>query len=76
MNQIKINILKKGDTVLFMNHETLAIKRKGGEVDVYRIYLDDQKLLRIDMENVITIGFGAGTISCVVDDEGTEIITF
>jgi hypothetical protein len=75
-SKIKIGVMKKGDSVLSASQDFIAIKRKNGEVDIIRIYFDENKLPRLDMGNIVTIGYGDGSVSTVVDDDGSEIITF
>jgi hypothetical protein len=73
---IKINILKKGDAVLFLNQDIAAVRRKNGEVDVYKLFYDENNLPRIDTENKTTIGYGDGAITVTLDDAVTKITTF
>jgi hypothetical protein len=75
-SKIKIGIMKKGDSILSASQDFVAIKRKNGEVDIIRLYFDENKLPRLDMENMVTIGYGEGSVSTVVDEDGCEITTF
>ena len=75
MANMKIEILKKGDSVLFVNQGLVAINRKSGEVDLFKLYFDDDGLPRIDIENVLTIGYGNNSVTTIVDDN-TTITTF
>ena len=76
MANIKINILKRGDTVLFLNQDIIAIQRKSGEVYIFKFFYDENNLPRIDIENKSTIGFGDGSITVAVDGDSTEVTTF
>lgn len=52
-----IGILKKGDRVINVTSDFIAVERKGGEVDIIPIFKDGE-VLRVDPENIVTIGFG------------------
>ena len=54
---MKINVMSKGDKVLNVTSELLTIQRKNGEVDIIPLILDDSGV-RIDTENIVTIGYG------------------
>lgn len=70
---IKIGVLKKGDSVLSITSEFIAVQRKNGEVDVIPI-IKDEVGLRVDIEHILTIGYGNNIIQAVTDD--IEITTF
>lgn len=68
-----IGVLKKGDRVLSVAADFIAVERKNGEVDI--IPLDKQDgSLRVDMEHVVTIGYGDNIVQ-TTDGEMT-ITTF
>ena len=71
---MKINILRKGDEVLHVNQDFIAVKRKNGEVDIIKLDFSDG-LPRIDLENIITIGYGNNTI-VAENMDGESVITF
>ena len=71
---MKINILRKGDEVLHVNQNFIAVKRKNGEVDIIKLDFSDG-LPRIDLENIITIGYGNNTI-VAENMDGESVITF
>lgn len=73
---IEINILKKGDSVLSINDRFLAVKRKNGEVDIYKVMFNDDGELAIDPLKSTTIGYGDGIVSKKLDDGETTIFTF
>lgn len=54
---MKIEVMKKGDRVINVTTEFVAIQRKNGEVDIIPMVMDETGL-RVDMENIVTIGFG------------------
>jgi hypothetical protein len=76
MTNIRINILKKGDSVLSINQDIVAVQRKNGEVDIFRFFFDENNLPRIEIDKKSTIGYGDGSITVILDDDGTEITTF
>lgn len=59
---MRINILKKGDDVLSVNKEFIAVKRVNGEVDLIPLY-EDEMGLRINTDKIVTIGYGDNTVS-------------
>jgi len=77
MNNTKINILKKGDTVISATESTIAIQRKNGEVDVIPIIIKNGTR-RVDVENIITISYGNNTVETSVKYEtgNVQIVTF
>lgn len=62
-----IGILKKGDSVLNVTAEFIVVQRKNGEVDIVPL-LKDETGLRIDVENIVTIGYGNNTVQATKDD--------
>lgn len=62
-----INILKKGDHVINVTAEFIAVERKNGEVDVIPL-LRDETRLRVDVENIVTIGFGDNIVQTTNGD--------
>lgn len=73
---ISINILKKGDEVLSINERFLAIKRKGGTVDIYNVVFNEEGELGIDPVKSAEIGYGEGLVEKVLDDGETKVFTF
>ncbi len=71
-----ISILRKGDTVICVNDRFLAIKRKHGEVDIYKVLFDEKNEFLIDPLKTATIGFGEGTVSIDMEDGETTVYTF
>ena len=71
---MKINVLRKGDKVLSVTSEFLAIQRKTGEVDILPIISDEQGV-RIETEKVVTVGFGDNMVESEVID-GVVVTTF
>jgi len=58
---MKIGILKKGDKVLNVTSEFIAVQRKNGEVDVVPLVKDEMGL-RVDIEGIVTIGYGENVV--------------
>lgn len=63
---MRINILKKGDSVLSVNKDFIAVRRANGEVDLIPLMEDDMGL-RINTSKIVTIGYGNNTVSSEVD---------
>jgi hypothetical protein len=68
-----IRILKKGDRVINVTSDFIAVQRKNGEVDIISIVRDNETL-RIDPESVITIGYGDNVVQTESGD--VTITTF
>ena len=64
---MKIGIMKKVDKVISITSEFIAVERKNGEVDVIPI-VSDETGLRVDIEHIVTIGYGNNTVSVESDD--------
>lgn len=62
-----IGVMKKGDHVINVTSELIAIQRKSGEVDILPL-LRDETGLRVNTEEIITIGFGNNTVQTEVGD--------
>lgn len=73
---IEINILNKGDSVIAINEQFLAIKRKSGEIDIYRVMFNAEGEFSIDPVKAAVIGFGDGVVSKKLDDGDTTVFTF
>ena len=71
---MKLGLMRKGDTVLSVSQYFVAIKRKKGEVDIIPIVRDGEGW-RLDLENIISIGYGDNTVS-FENDFGVQITTF
>lgn len=72
---IKFEILKKGDTVLNVWENHIAVKKKSGEVEIYQFYLDEQGLPRLT-DNTILVTQGKGSVTVTADDSEVEVFTF
>ena len=68
-----IGVLRKGDHVLCVSADFIAVERKNGEVDVIP-FIKDDGALRIDTENIVTIGYGDNIVQATSDD--VTITTF
>lgn len=64
---VKIGLLKKGDQVISVTQEFVAVQRKNGEVDIIPLVKDEMGL-RVDIENIVTIGYGNNTVQATTDD--------
>lgn len=71
---MKIRVLQKGDKVIGVTTEFIAVRRKNGEVDLIKI-LNEGGMLRINTEDIVTIGFGDNVVE-VADEDGEVISTF
>lgn len=70
---MKINILKKGDKVLFVNHQFVAVQRKNGEVDLIPLSVDENNVPIVDIQNIVTISYGDNSIEASAKTENGEI---
>ncbi len=68
-----IGILKKGDRVISVTSELIAVERKNKEVDIIPLSKEDGAL-RIDTENIVTIGYGDNIVQATEGD--VTITTF
>lgn len=73
--QIKIGVLKKGDEVLNVWDNNVAVKKKNGDVEIFHYDLDKDGLPRLS-ENTVLITQGDGSIKAKSDDDSIEIETF
>lgn len=73
--QVRFEILKKGDTVLNVWDNNIAIKRKNGEVEIVHYDLGEDGLPRIS-NNSILITQGDGIVRAKSEDSSFEVGTF
>lgn len=71
---MKIRILHRGDKVLNVTKDFIAVRRKNGEVDLIG-FLNENGGMRIDLENIVTIGFGDNIIE-TENENGVTISNF
>ena len=69
-----LELLKKGDEVLNVTNEFVAIRRKKGEVDIIPIIKLDEGW-HVDFENIVTIGYGNNTVT-FENRNGVQITNF
>lgn len=71
---LNVNFLQKGDEVLSITDHILAVRRKNGEVDLYKVVVgDDEEMpIYVDPIKIAVIGFGNGTVEKELDD-GTKL---
>lgn len=62
-----IGIMKKGDSVICVTSELIAVRRTNGEVDVIPLAKDETGL-RVDTEGIVTIGYGSNTVQETIGD--------
>lgn len=68
-----IGVLKKGDHVINVTSEFIAVERKNGEVDIIPL-IRNGEALRVDSENIVTIGYGDNIVQTKAGD--VTITTF
>ena len=68
-----IGILKKGDRVISVTSELIAVERRNKEVDIIPLSKEDG-VLRVDIENIVTIGYGDNIVQA--SDGDVTITTF
>lgn len=73
--QMKIEVLNKGDTVLNVWENSIAIQRKNGDVEIIQYELSANGIPRIKPDSIL-ITKGDGSIRIVNDDSTFEIGTF
>lgn len=61
--EMRIDILKKGDEVLSVDKDFIAVKRVNGEVDLIPLIEDEKTGLRVNVSKIVTIGYGDNTVS-------------
>lgn len=64
---LRIGVLKKGDQVFSVTTEFIVVQRKNGEVDIIPL-IKDEMGLRVDIGNIVTIGYGNNTVQASSDD--------
>ena len=73
--QIKFEVLKKGDEVINVWDGRIAVKRKSGEVEILKFFIDDDGLPRLD-DNSVLITYGKGSVTAKSDTSSVEVTTF
>lgn len=71
---MKINILNKGDKVINVTADFIAVERVNGEVDIVPL-IKEGSSFRVDIENITTIGYGNNTVQSETID-GVVITNF
>lgn len=69
-----LGIMKKGDEVLSVNENCVAVKRKNGEVDIIP-FIKEGCGWRVDAENIVTIGYGDNVVT-FEEENGIKVINF
>lgn len=73
--QYKFELLKKGETVLNVWDNKIAVKKASGEVEIFQYNIDESGYLRLEKDTVL-ITFGTGIIRVKDDDSSLEVGTF
>lgn len=68
-----IGVLKKGDHVISVTVDFIAVERKNGEVDLIPLSKGDGTL-RVDSDNIVTIGYGDNIVQTTNGD--VTVMTF
>lgn len=71
---MRINVMNKGDKVLNVTEKFVAIQRRNSEVDIIPL-AQDANGIRIDTENIVTIGYRMNAVETEVID-GVTITNF
>lgn len=71
---MKINILNKGDKVLNVTADFIAVERKNGEVDIVPLAKNENGFW-VDTNNITTIGYGNNIVQSETVD-GVVITNF
>ena len=66
---MKINVLRRGDEVLSVTQNFIAVKRVSGEVDLLPLIIDEEGM-RIDSDKIVTIGYVDNEIKTNLDNGG------
>ena len=73
--QIRFEVLKKGDVVLNVWDNNIAVKKANGEVEIFHYDLGEDGIPRISNRSML-ITQGEGIIRVISDDSSVEIGTF
>ena len=73
--QVRFELLKKGDEVLNVWENNIAVKNKNGDVEIFHYDLGGDGLPRIS-SNSILITQGDGIVRAKSDDSSFEVGTF
>ena len=68
-----IGVLKKGDRVISVTSDFIAVERKNKEVDIIPLIKDDGTL-RVNTEGIVTIGYGDNIVQA--SDGDVTVTTF
>ena len=73
--QIKFEILKKGETILNVWENSIAVQKDNGDVEIYRFYVDEDNIPRV-AENSLLITKGRGAFSFKSEDGSVEMMSY
>ena len=74
IDMIKYGILHRGDEVINVTQDFIAVRRKNGEVDIIELMMEESGV-RINLENIVTIGYGNNTVETSTP-EGVSVVKF
>ena len=69
-----LGLLRKGDEVVNVTSEFVAIKRRKGDVDIIPI-IKEGRSWRVDFENIVTISYGDNMVT-FENENGVQITNF
>lgn len=72
---MKVKILRKGDSVISVSGNLIAIQRKNGEVDIVPIIPDENGFPTVDTEHIVTITYGSNSVESKVRSKSGDDIT-
>ncbi len=72
---MKVKILKKGDSVISVSGNLIAVQRKNGEVDIIPIIPDENSFPMIDTEHIVTIAYGSSSVESKVHNSSGDDVT-
>ena len=73
--QVRLEILKEGDSVFAVWDSHVAVKKASGEVEIFQYGLDEEGLPRLSPGTVL-ITYGEGSVSSKIKGTTIEVSTF
>ena len=73
--QVKLEILREGDSVLSAWDSHVAVKKESGEVEIFQYYLDEEGLPRLS-DGTVLVTYGDGSVSAKIEGTSIEVSTF
>lgn len=75
MAKLTLRILRKGDKVISVNNNNIAIERENGEVEIIPVIIDENGFPGIDTEHTLRITYGSGAVEMQMNEGSAEEIT-